>query len=414
MRPFGYQYDGAEHLVRPPYGGLAAYLADGCGLGKTIEACYALQELTDAQNVLVVTNASSVGNWQSEQPVWAPRISMECISFDKARAARDLDGADWDAVIVDEAHNAKNHRAKRTKAALKLAAEAPRAMLLSATPMPNHPGELWAPFHYLWPELLTDDNRTYAQWLGRYCRFTMHPQYGPRVYGVQNTAELRALLAQVMLRRRVEDVALDLPPLRITQHMLPTDPEFERHLAAAGVDVGLLVEAMEREEVKENPSLSRLRHMIGVYKAPRIASVVAAELGDKEYQKVVVFYQHTDVGDLMEQALHQYGVVRIDGATPGTLRHKLVARFTKDPGVQVFLAQQQAAGESLNLQVASEMVLVEPPWTPDKITQLVGRIRRIGQGSPCRARVFGVLGSSDAGVMKTLVKKASFKREVDL
>lgn len=413
MKPFGYQYDGAEHLVHPPYGGQAAYLADGCGLGKTIEACYALQELTDVENVLVVTTASSVGNWQSERPIWAPRVNMEVISFDKARAARDLDGADWDAVLVDEAHNAKNHKAKRTKAALKLAAEAPRAMLLSATPMPNHPGELWAPFHYLWPELLTDDNRTHDQWLRRYCRYTMHPQYGPRVYGVQNTAELRALLAQVMLRRRLEDVALELPPLRITQHMLPPDPEFERHLAAAGVDVARLVESMEREEVKESPSLSRLRHMIGIYKAPRIASVIAAELEDKEYRKIVVFYQHTDVGDILLEALRQFGVVRIDGNAPAQSRQAFVKAFNR-PERRVFLAQQQAAGEALNLQAASEMVLVEPPWTPTKVEQLVGRIRRIGQASPCRARVFGVLGSSDAGVMKTLVRKASFKREVDL
>jgi SNF2 family DNA or RNA helicase len=91
-----------------------------------------------------------------------------------------------------------------------------------------------------------------------------------------------------------------------------------------------------------------------------------------------------------------------------------VDNFTNDPRCRVFLAQQTSAGEAINLQAASEIVLVEPAWSPDANRQSVKRIHRIGQDNPCRARIFGVAGSIDAAVMGTVAQKVGHQTEVGL
>ena len=92
----------------------------------------------------------------------------------------------------------------------------------------------------------------------------------------------------------------------------------------------------------------------------------------------------------------------------------MIDAFTDDSGVRVFLGQQQSAGEALNLQAASEVVLVEPAWTPDANRQAIKRVHRIGQKDPCRARMFGVEGTLDEAVMKVILLKTQLQTTVGL
>ncbi|MGE0278307.1 MAG: DEAD/DEAH box helicase [Nitrospiraceae bacterium] len=405
---YPHQHEGVAFLIAR----VRAYLADVCGLGKTIQGLVALREV-GARRVLTITTASSVPQWYEENEKWGDFKVFQAISYAAPGLhAGAVNGREWDAVVLDEAHYTKNWKAKRTKAALKVAAAAPRTILLSATPMPNHPGELWAIFRRLWPELMKPEYREYWDWMKYFTKYRMHPTYGVQVYGVQNTKELRRLLSLVMLRRHLDEV--DLPPLRITLHMLAQDDGFEQSIAQLGGDAGALLAAIEQEKNAETKSSARLRRLMGEYKAPRVGEIIASELEERQYDKIVVAYHHRAAGDVLRKALGKFGLVGIDGRTTLAQRKVAASEFTHSPKVRVFLAQQQAAGEALNLQASSEMAIAEPPWTPDALIQVVGRIHRIGQGRPCRARVFGVAGSMDAGIMRLLAEKASRKRAAGL
>jgi len=401
MNLFPYQEAGVEFLR----GRNRRYLADEMGLGKTVQA---LRALDDVQSITVVCPAAAVGNWYREHEKWgAPRQYIQCVSY----ASLHKVDAHSEAVVLDEAHYTKNHKAKRTKKALSLAARAKRAVLLSGTPMPNHPGELFTMFKYLWPELLSDHNRTYYKWLNRYCK--VRPTgFGPKVYGFQRAPELKELLSRVMLRRKLADVRLDLPPLRVTAHHLRVPHKsFEDMLKEDGGEEAMLA-ALDAE--KEDPSVSRIRRLIGEWKAPHIAEVLANELEDNQYGKIVVLYHHRSVGDIYEGVLGKFGVVRLDGKTPATRRQPIVDEFNSDPKVRIFLGQQMAAGEALNLQAASEVALVEPAWTPDANRQAIKRVHRIGQEHPCRARVFCVEKTVDVKVMETIAEKTETQTAVGL
>lgn len=411
MTLYPYQQRGVDFLL----GGERRYLADGMGLGKTVQTLAALRQ-REVRNVLVLCPASARDNWHDQYHEWLGAGAFRTLGIESyaSRPLRteSLRASDWDALVLDEAHYLKNHRAQRTRRALRLAKGVPVVYPLSGTPMPNHPGELWPIFNALWPESMAPNVRTHARWFRHFCVF-VNTRYGPRVVGVRNGAELRAMLADVMLRRQLEDVGIQLPPLRVTMHMLPNDSTFTAALEEAGVDSRALVERIEAEEDLDEASMSRLRRLGGLYKAPRIARILEEELDDHQYHKIVVMYHHREVGQLLREKLGLFGVVGIDGSSSRTQRREAVESFVHGTP-RVFVAQQQSAGEALNLQVATELVLVEPAWSPDANRQAIKRIHRIGSEHPCRARVFGVAGTLDAAVMRTVARKSQMQDTVGL
>jgi len=206
-----------------------------------------------------------------------------------------------------------------------------------------------------------------------------------------------------MLRRKLVSVGLDLPPLRMNLVRLPKDK--------AAVDALQEYEGMEASEAAYTSSL---RRVLGGVKAPMVAKQIIEELKDRAYRKIVVLYYHKDVGRQLTR-LFMAADIRLagfDGSTPSLQRQHDIDLFQNHPDVRVFLAQQQAAGIAINLTAASEVVLIEPAWSPDENRQAIKRIHRIGQDQPCRARIFTISGTLDEAIMGTLTRKSKMQREV--
>lgn len=64
--------------------------------------------------------------------------------------------------------------------------------------------------------------------------------------------------------------------------------------------------------------------------------------------------------------------IRIDGATPPTVRSGLVESFQKNEDVRVAILSIKAAGVGLTLTAASTVVFAEMTWTPGEIIQAEG------------------------------------------
>lgn len=388
------------------------YLADRCGLGKTVQAAAAAR-YDGVQRALVISPPSAMANWEAEWRTWGPDAPLDVVSWgDRKLLAGELDGSRYPLVIVDEAHRAKNPRAIRTLAALNVARAATRSWLLSATPMPNHPGELWAPLRALWPWVPEQLGiRSYEQWMQS---FTVRApgRHGLRVVGVRNESRLLPFLRQVFLRRSEEDVAADLPPLRVDVSLLPA-AGFEEALRDAGVPLEALRRAILAEDT-EDGSLARLRRFLGLWKAPLIAGVVAEELAAGEYGQIVIMAHHHAVLDALAAPLRKFGLVELRGGASPAQRREAEQRFTRGEA-RVFLGQQQAAGEAINLQVASEIILAEPDWSPDSNYQAIKRVHRMfGPGRPVRARVFAAADTADEAVLRVEARKLTDKGKFGL
>src|SRR5215213_5554166 len=132
IKELPHQIDVALRVLRQMGG--RALLADEVGLGKTIEAGIILKELAVrglARRVLILTPAALVDQWQGEleskffeafetprEPDDWHRATRAIVSYDRAvqkkHQAAILEDQ-WDLVIADEAHKAKNHTAARHK-----------------------------------------------------------------------------------------------------------------------------------------------------------------------------------------------------------------------------------------------------------------------------------------------------------
>lgn len=395
MKLYNFQEQGVDFLLAAP----RRYLADTMGLGKTPQACVAAKR-SGSRNTLVVCPASAIENWRREWGIWHGEVGtgFEVVSFASHSLHEGTHSRiDHDLVIIDEAHYCKTPSAKRTKAAMLVARQSPRSWLLSGTPMPNHPGELYAPIAALWPEELERFGIcNHSEWFDRYCLW--YPtQYGRKVYGVRQdyVHEIRAWQDRAMLRRRVEDPEVDaeLPPLRVHLHHLPRDK------GLAWID---------------GRETSTQRRLLGAYKAPLVAKLVAQELTDGAYRKIVVGAYHHDTLALLNQELAKFNPTGFDGGTPVVKRQPIIDRWTQDPSKRVLIVQQTAGGVSLNMQAAPEIALVEPDWVPDVNAQFIKRIHRIGQAQSCRARLFSVPGTQDDAIMSGLAKKIAMQVKLGL
>ena len=396
---FPYQKVGVDFLRR----NRRAYLADEMGLGKTVQALVAARGLRQA---LLIAPASVIPNWQQEAAEWNPGLHLVTVSYTKLAMNPTEYQRPWEAVIMDEAHYAKSPRAKRTKAAMSVAQQAERAWLLSGTPIPNDPTELWSAVSVLWPEIperLGID--TAFEWM---CHFTLwkRTQFGAKPYAVKNKEQLRDALAPIMLRRMLRTVAMELPALRVTTSWLPPIPGMEAELEEQGLVPG--------EDPNDNPNASRVRRILGQHKVPQVAAILKEELKEGQYKKIVVLAYHLESLRTLRRELGEFGVVGYDGSATGPQRQEAINQFTRDPKVRVFVGQQTAAGTGVNLQVASEIVLVEPAWSPAENLQAIKRIHRIGQDSPCRARIFGVRKSLDEALTRTVANKLRMINDVGL
>ncbi|KAH7468451.1 hypothetical protein KRP22_012090 [Phytophthora ramorum] len=98
-------------------------------------------------------------------------------------------------------------------------------------------------------------------------------------------------------------------------------------------------------------------------------------------RKVVVFSQWTSMLDMVSQLLTRHGFSHctFNGGLTQEARERVLAKFEKDPSVEVLVISLKAGGVGLNLTCASVVILLDPWWNPGVEDQAVDRVHRLGQ-----------------------------------
>ena len=410
----------------------AFLLADEPGLGKTAQALLAARA-ADAWPLLVVVPNVVKTNWAREARLWVPERPVTVIHGD----GEDVDGfADivvvnyevldrhvgwlgefgFRGMVVDEAHFIKNKSSQRSQHVLAIADRVrartarPLMMALTGTPLINDIDDFRAIWQFLgWidekrpcPELMAKLEETGLT--------PVDPGFYPRARA--------SVVSMGIVRRRKVDVAADIPARRVAD--LPVELEgavgqsirtaerelarrlldrYRRALAARreheydpagdGIDHEL-VRRVARTELsdsseKDGTNVFTMVRRIGQAKAG-LAADYAAQLV-RNVGKVVFFAKHIDVMDTAEETFARRGIgfSSIRGDQTRAVRQRNIDAFVEDPDVHVAVCSLTAAGVGLNLQVASNVVLAELPWTDAEQTQAIDRVHRIGQEMPVTA-----------------------------
>jgi SWI/SNF-related matrix-associated actin-dependent regulator 1 of chromatin subfamily A len=426
MKLYPHQLRGIEFLLQHPRCGLF----DDQGLGKTAQACVAAGRIGGP--ILVLCPSSVLHNWAREFDRWAGISGAQLITkgsqrvdvaADAVLVTHDLPARSsplraelcsrrWAVGIVDEAHKFKNSRAARTRALYGLpgqqngiTAACDRVWLLTATPTPNDPTELWVHLRHLAPDRLELNGKpmNLHAYKHRFCAVRQTP-YGERIEGARDTADLRARLEGFYLRR-LKSQELDLPPVTwgttAVGASLPPD-----YVEAIYDDKGELdLMAMQQQE-----EFASWRRLCGIAKAGPAAELIAEEL-DGTSGKAVVFFHHREVHELLRERLDKYQPVSITGTTSAAARQQAVDAFQRDKARRVALCNIVAGGTGTTLTASQNVTFVEQSWVPGDNAQAADRIYRIGQCKPCTVRVL-VAPGVDELVNEALLRKSRMIQEV--
>jgi len=233
-------------------------LGDDMGLGKTPQAIALAAHYRKDWPVLVLAPASLLFNWKKEFLTWMdldesdicvikkskqnPRGKITIASYDYAlkrtESIRGYLGVRG-VLLVDEAHNMKNEKSKRTQAIIDIANFAKRAIIISGTPFLNKPIEIWTllkairPNHPEWVDM--------NEFATKYCAAKLvefpipNTNRKRRVFdmsGASRIEEFHDLIRdEVMVRRlKTDDGVLDQLPdkVRVTQYFETDEAYMEK------------------------------------------------------------------------------------------------------------------------------------------------------------------------------------------
>lgn len=441
-----YQIEGAKWLTERRL----RLLCDEMGVGKSAQCVRACDEI-EAKKILIICPAIVRPNWVNEFRLWSkiPRefqvieklkdpIKSSClvVSYDYAAKQSEKLGDGWDVVICDEAHFLKSTTAGRAKAILGkqgLIHRTKRFWALTGTPAPNNYSELWV-FLYTFGATKLG----FEAFTRRFCH-VIPSTHGMKIVGgrKENLPELKELLKSISLRRTKESVNMQLPPLTLESLIVEpghVDVEIQRDFAeymdpemgaetlssvikkqndmleyTFNLAVDSPVTAKERLAVMEGlaSSVSVLRRFLGLKKVEPVCEIVAKELENKAYAKIILFAIHRDVINELKRRLSPFGVAVIHGGTAPASRTSAIKRFSEDPKVQVLIANIQTAGTGINLTAAHNVIFVEQEWVPGHNAQAVMRCHRRGQTEPTLARFVSVANSFDVRVGEILRRKTA-------
>ena len=431
VKLFPFQIIGSKFLQSRKF----ALLADDMGIGKTPQAIDAARNL---KKVLVVCPAVAKYNWQNEFIKFDNRKSYVhgggrrikkyntiITSFNYLVTHLDIyKSKHWDVVIIDEAHLLKEPTAQRTIAAFGskgIIHHTDRLWALTGTPAPNHAGELWVLLYTFGYTKLS-----YQGFIARYCN--SHFIGGNRYSRVEitgtntkNSPELKILLKKMSLRRLKKDV-LDLPPIFHNTYYIKGDDdakilkqypelkeklreESERLKERLGIDINIDDEKLINSLQFLGQSISSLRRYHGLKKIKETAELIDFELKSKHYNKLIVFGIHKDVLSTLRKSLSRYKSVMIVGGTNDKKKKEAFTSFQNDNSIQIFYGNIQAAGMSITLTAATQIIFIEDDWVPGNNKQAADRAHRIGQKETVNVRHIAIKDSLDAKITATLVRK---------
>ncbi|RWA81463.1 MAG: DEAD/DEAH box helicase [Mesorhizobium sp.] len=446
MTPFPTQLSGAAFLAANRY----ALLADEPRVGKTGTAIIAADYIM-AADVLVITTASGRGVWKRGFADWsvfertvqiadgkaaltANVVIVGWPSLTNAKIMAQLLARRWNLVISDEDHFAKNFDAKRTQALYgqlldggahlqnltALYACADRVWPLTGTPLPHSPADMYPRLRALAPNRLLADERRgwpdvtkYNDFLHRYCVVKMKKlsQFNriPVVIGGRNLPELRDRLEGFILLRTQADVGIR-PPVYDTLPLIVSPAAIRR--AEADLDRSAILAAAKTGDTKSlEMHLGPLRRITGEIKAEAVVDAVKDEFACG-LDRIVLAYWHKDVGNILLDGLAEFGVTGIDGSTPADARQKNVEAFSSEGGPRVFLAQIEAAGESIDLSASAVLYFVETAFSPKSMKQMSLRVTNHTQKRQAVVKVCTLQGSIDEALQASLMRLWAAIREV--
>ena len=407
---FPYQARGVQWMrdIIRHTGGLI--LADEMGLGKTIQIIALLldEPPEQAMPALIVCPTTLIANWRREILKFGPSLSLlihrgphrtgisaglhrsQIVITTYDTLVNDVaifQGVEWSWLICDEAQAVRNPDAQRRIAVSSLPRR--RTIPMTGTPVETSLRDLWSLTDLAIPGLLGEREEF----------DTLFPD------DEDAARRLASITAPVILRRKVADVASDLPEridIDIPLELGPDLADRYRQVLADTLEkyptAGALVATGQLQLFCAHPWLQGGAEAVDDTEADLAPTPASALLTPKlertiellqeafaSGQKVLLFALFNRCGDLVRQAAADlpnayWGA--INGATPQEDRQRIVDEFSQFEGPGCLILNPKAAGAGLNITAATIVIHYTQVWNPALEAQASARAHRRGQTEP--------------------------------
>ena len=369
-------------------------LADDMGLGKTTSTIIAALE-SGSKKVLIICPATLKINWKreienysdksiyiAESKNFSTEADFVIINYDiiknfhdpKKKDDSQVLAANFDLVIVDEAHYIKNATAQRTKLINDIVKKTERLWLLTGTPMTSRPIDYFNLLSLI-------DSPVAKNWMAyaiRYCSGYQFNVGGRKVWnvtGASNLEELRDRTVGLTLRRLKENV-LDLPDKIITPVYLRLKSKSYENVMGEYYD---WYDKNPEESKSLTVQFSKLTKVRQIIADEKIAQTIElAENILEQDKKVIIFCNFTDS---LNKITEHFGksAVKLDGSMSKPERQNSVDQFQDNPKVKVFVGNIKAAGVGITLTAAEAVIMNDLSFLPSDHAQAEDRAYRYGQ-----------------------------------
>jgi SNF2 family DNA or RNA helicase len=380
----------------------------------------------------LVVPTSVIGNWEREFAKFAPSIKVKTYhSKDKDNSIFEksdvvvlttfnimrkhyklFDKTKWHRIIIDEAQNIKNPKAKQSKALFALNSK--YQIALTGTPIENSVVDLWSIFNFL--------NRDY---LGDVKRFKKAFHNNPN-----NRPQLKRLVEPFLLRRLKTDKSIITElPNKIEQNIYCQLTKEQASLYQAVVNQ--LAADMKKEELKSSAMLSSLTRLKQICNHPaqylqdnsefaekrslklqRLMSIVDEAIENEE--SVLIFSQYKEICVAINKMLAtKYNVYLLHGGTSRSARDSMIAEF-QDSGTppSIFTLSLKAGGVGITLTKASQVIHFDRWWNPAVENQATDRAFRIGQQKKVLVHKFITQGTLEEKIDQMIADKSSLSESI--
>lgn len=396
------------------------------GLGKTMISIGCLSHLHKSDSMsIVICPSYLINNWEHEFQTWWEGAQLHIIRNKKnfngewdtlkgkiilisytmaAKFLKECPGQTFDNVVLDESHYMKSTKSLRFKHMHVQIRSSKNVFLLSGTPMPNRPEELFAQLHLLYPEFFSD----YFKYCNWFCDGHIDEWNRYNARGSSNEEQLQEIMSQAAIRLRREEVLEQLPQCRRDMIYLTPD-SIPKEFRSKFSTFEKLLKKADKEDVsfELKKIISELFRMTSFIKRRYVKSYLSDNvLGTNE--KVILFAKHKHFIEFISEFLeeNQTKHIWIDGSVNNDQRSQRIQQFLHEDDTQIAILSLGTCSTGLNLVPVSKMVFLELDWSPSILLQAECRINRIGAAPHLNYAYLVCENTLDSYIYKRIFNKA--------
>jgi SNF2 family DNA or RNA helicase len=393
--PYNYQKDGYKWLRWLVSAGVGGLLGDEMGLGKTLQIIMLLESELENGNLpnLIVCPPSLLENWKREIKLFINRDAVihqgvnrmlnkkhiletpiVIASYDAIRKDELLlNQINWNLIAADEAQYLKNYSSQRSISLKNIPKRT--GIAVTGTPIENSLEDIWAITDFTAKGLLGE-----RDWFLK--------TFNDDAFGAN---QLRELIKPILLRRKVVDVAQDLPS--VTYKQVPLSPTFNftkayieiRNEGLANKDAVFSIISKLRQLCSHTENLNSNYEILEHELKFEYLKNNFEELSNSKL-KALLFAPFSNTIELVAN-WYKFNfpnnfIATLTGKTKIEDRQVIIDEFSSSNMPGLLILNPKAGGVGLNITAANHVFHFAPDWNPAVMDQASARSYRRGQKFP--------------------------------